>query len=68
MTSHPRIEKSATRHGEYVGYCHGAQRIRRGGEGWTTYQLGSAAGTFIYATARTLYELGAKLEALSANG
>lgn len=55
------IDKSAFRRGEYVGYCNGAQRIRRGGEGWRTYALGSSAGKFVDATAPTLMELGAKL-------
>lgn len=59
---HHRIEKSATRKGEYVGYCNGVQRIRRGGKGWQTYALGSSAGTFTSATAETLYQLGGMLE------
>lgn len=57
------IEKSATRAGEYVGYCTGAQRIRKGGQGWETYGLGSASGSPVYETAPTLSALGAKLEA-----
>lgn len=59
------IEKSAFRKGEYVGYCHGAQRIRKGGEGWQTHALGSTAGTFVPLTARTLRELDVKLAALN---
>jgi hypothetical protein len=64
---HHRIEKSATRKGEYVGYCNGAQRIRRGGKGWTTYALGSSAGTYTYATAETLYQLGGQLDYVAKN-
>lgn len=64
---HPNIEKSSFRRGEYVGYCNGAQRIRRGGKGWQTYSLGSQAGTFVYATAETLHELGGKLAHIAAN-
>jgi hypothetical protein len=64
---HSRIEKSATRKGEYVGYCNGAQRIRPGGRGWETYALGSASGTFTYVTAETLYQLGGKLEYIASN-
>lgn len=59
------ISKSAFRKGEYVGHCNGAQRIRRGGEGWVTYALGSSAGTFTPATAPTLEALSAKLEKLN---
>jgi len=51
------IEKSAFRKNEYVGYCRGAQRIRRGGLGWQTYALGSQAGKFVPLTAPTLREL-----------
>ena len=58
---HPRIKKSAFRKGEYIGYCNGAQRIRKGGQGWQTYALGSTAGTFIAATAPTLRQLGDRL-------
>lgn len=62
MKSLTHIERSALRHGEYVGYCHGAQRIRRGGLGWETYELGSQAGRFVPATARTLDELNEQLK------
>lgn len=55
------IEKSAFRKGEYVGYCNGAQRIRRGGEGWVTNGLCSSQGEAVFAQARTLMELGEKL-------
>lgn len=55
------IEKSGFRRGEYIGYCNGAQRIRRSGSGWATYALGSSSGVFVYAYADTLRELGAKL-------
>lgn len=64
---HPNIDKSSFRRGEYVGYCNGAQRIRRGGRGWETYALGSTAGTFTYATAETLLELGGQLAHIAAN-
>lgn len=64
---HPNIEKSAFRNGEYVGYCNGAQRIRRGGLGWQTYCLGSSEGTFVYASSRTLFELGSQLAHIASN-
>ena len=64
-TMHPRIEKAAFRKGEYIGYCNGAQRIRKGGQGWRTYELGSAAGTFVSVTAPTLRQLGDKLDKLA---
>lgn len=64
---HPNIDKSSFRRGEYVGYCNGAQRIRRGGQGWETYRLGSSAGAFTYATAGTLFELGGKLSHIASN-
>ena len=59
---HHRIERSAFRRGEYVGYCHGAQRIREGGRGWQTYGLCSAFGTPVYLSARTLWDLGELLD------
>jgi hypothetical protein len=59
---HPRIEKSGFRKGEYVGYCKGAQRIRRTSYGWQTYALASSAGEFVAASGRTLKELGNELE------
>lgn len=55
------IEKCSTRKGEYIGYCNGAQRIRKGGKGWQTYALGSSSGEFFPATAKTLEELDAIL-------
>lgn len=61
---HPRIEKSATRKGEYVGYCKGAQRIRRTGKGWATYALGSSAGEAVFVSGRTLTEIGNKMDKL----
>ena len=64
---HQNIEKSAFRRGEYVGYCQGCQRIRRGGKGWETYALGSSVGTFVYATAETLFQLGGTLAHIQAN-
>lgn len=64
---HPNIEKSATRKGEFIGHCNGAQRIRRGGLGYETYALGSSAGVFTYATASTLFELGGKLAWIASN-
>jgi hypothetical protein len=64
---HYNIEISASREGEYVGYCNGVQRIRKGGMGWETYALGSSSGTFVYATAETLVQLGGKLEHIKAN-
>jgi hypothetical protein len=57
-----RIEKSKFKHGEYVGYCRGAQRIKRGGLGWKTYSIGSISGNEVYATAWTLEELDSKLQ------
>jgi hypothetical protein len=57
MKNLSNIEKSACKKGEYVGYCCGAQRIRRGGKGWETYGLASASGKPVYLTARTLDEL-----------
>jgi hypothetical protein len=59
------IDKSAFRKGEYVGHCQGTQRIRRGGQGWQTYALGSTSGHFIYASAPTLKELSDKLDRLN---
>ena len=67
MNLHSRIDKSATRKGEYVGYCNGAQRIRRGGRGWETYALGSSSGIYTYATAPTLYQLGGILGYIADN-
>jgi len=67
MKAHPNIDKSATRKGEFIGYCNGAQRIRKGGKGWETYALGSTAGVFTKATAKTLFELGGKLAHIAAN-
>jgi hypothetical protein len=64
---HPNIQESAFRKGEYVGFCNGVQRIRRGGQGWQTYSLGSSAGTFTSASAPTLFELGGKLAHIAAN-
>ncbi len=64
---HPNIEKSAFRCGEYIGYCNGAQRIRKGGQGWETYALGPSSGVFTYATAGTLFELGRKLAHIASN-
>lgn len=64
---HPRIEKSAFRKGEYIGYCNGAQRIRKGGRGWETYALASSGGIFTYATESTLYELGGTLGYIANN-
>ena len=66
-TMHPNIEKSAFRHGEYVGYCNGAQKIRKGGQGWETYGLGSQTGVRTYATAQTLFKLGEKLAYIASN-
>jgi len=67
---HPRIEKSAFRKGEYIGYCFGAQRIRRAGNGWQCYGLASASGYALFTHAPTLRELGEKLDAYDkqANG
>lgn len=61
-TLHHNIAKSAFRHGEYIGYCNGAQKIRRGGLGWQTYGLASSEGTAIFVSDRTLSGLGKKLE------
>ncbi len=60
------ISKSAFRKGEYVGHCCGAQRIVRHADGWYTQGLVSCAGKPVYVHARTLAELGAKLEAQNA--
>ena len=60
-----RIDKSVLRKGEYVGYCKGAQRIRRCHKGWETYELGSSQGEFVYANSRTLKGLNQRLEVLS---
>ncbi len=62
---HPRIEKAAFRKGEYVGYCQGAQRIIRGGEGWRTAGLRSSAGKTLSVTAPTLEALGDKLDKIA---
>lgn len=64
---HPNIEKSSYRRGEFIGYCNGAQGIRRGGLGWETYRLASAAGAYTYSTACTLFELGGKLAHIASN-
>ena len=64
---HPNIEKSAFRKGEYIGYCNGVQRIRKGGQGYETYALGSSTGVATYATAQTLFELGGKLAHIASN-
>jgi len=63
MKYYSNIEKSAFRKGEYVGYCQGAQRIRRAAGGWQTYALGSTAGQFVPLHAPTLEELNEKLAA-----
>lgn|GEM_PF-4830457 len=65
MKNLPNIDKAAFRRGEYVGYCNGAQRIRRCSAGWETYALGSSAGKFEPARASTLEELSAILAARS---
>jgi len=65
-TMHPRIGKSGTRKGEYLGYFDGCQRIRKDGNHWVTYALGSSAGKFHYVFACTLEELGNKLDSLAA--
>ncbi len=67
MKLHPNIEKSAWRKGEFVGYCNGCQRIKRGGTGWRTYELGSKDGFFVSVSAPTLYELGELLAHIQAN-
>jgi hypothetical protein len=64
-TMHPRIEKAAHRRGEYIGFCNGAQRIRRSGSMWQTYQLGSTEGRFIAVSAPTLVQLGDKLDKIA---
>lgn len=48
------IEKSAFRPGEYVAYVNGCQRVRRFGNGWQTYALGSSQGEFTRISAPTL--------------
>lgn len=64
MKALPNIEKSAFRKGEYIGYCNGAQRIRRCGAVWQTYALGSATGTPVFIYAATLEEMSRRLTAL----
>jgi len=64
---HRLIETSATRKGEYVGYCDGVQRIRKTPNGWETYSLGSSSGTFHLVSGRTLTELGNKLSKIALN-
>ena len=60
-----RIEKATWRKGEYVGYCQGAQRIVRGGEGWRTDGLRSMDGKAISVTAPTLEALNAKFDKIA---
>lgn len=64
MNSLWNIERSAFRRGEYVGYCNGAQRIRRVNGGWQTYALASSAGKFMPMFGRTLAELSRKMAKL----
>lgn len=56
------IEKSYFKKGEYVGFCNGAQRIRKEGGQWRTCGLASLAGEAVYLSAPTLAELGEKLD------
>lgn len=65
MKSLLRIEKSAFRRGEYVGYCQGAQRVIRDGAVWRTAGLCSSAGNPVVASARTLAQLDDKLATLA---
>ena len=65
MKSFTRIERSAFRHGEYVGYCRGAQRIVRIGDYWCTAGLRSTEGKAVSAQARTLELLNAELERIA---
>lgn len=58
------IERSATRKGEYVAYVNGVQRVRRCGNGWQTYTLGSSAGTFTPLYAATLSAMDARIAKL----
>jgi translation elongation factor P/translation initiation factor 5A len=53
-----RIEKSAFRKGEYVGYANGVWLIQRSDAGWTARHREAAAPRI---TARTLADLDAKL-------
>ena len=62
MKSLSRIDKAAFRQGEYVGYCNGAQRIRKCGNLWQTYTLGSSTGEFVQLYAHTLEEMNRLLE------
>lgn len=57
-----RIDKSATRRGEYIGYLNGSLRIRKGGKGWETYAVASAVGEWVCLTAKTLTALNDKFE------
>jgi len=62
MKSLSHIDKSGFRKGEYVGYTSkGCQRIRRNGNGWQTYALGSLSGQFVSLSADTLEILNQKL-------
>lgn len=62
MAALPHNIDKSQRRGEYIGYCNGAQRIRKECGYWVTYGLGSAQGKQVYASGKTLRELGDKLD------
>lgn len=63
MHSLPNIEKAAFCKNDYIGYCNGAQRIRKSGKSWQTCGLASSAGEAVFLSAPTLRELSDKLAA-----
>lgn len=70
MKNLTRIEKSAFRRGEYVGYCNGTHRIIKSGSMWIVPGLIRRTGdcSLSGVHARTLEELNDTLEALAKRG
>lgn len=68
MHSLSKIERSAFRKGEYVGYAHGVWRISRGYRGGWSAMRESGHGGYVYKSARTLLELNAYFVAISGEG
>lgn len=69
MQSLPNIEKSAFRHGEYVGYAQGVWRIQPchyGASRWVARNQTHTGAAALFAP--TLRELSTKLEAYSKGG